>query len=219
MSSIRIILADDHALLRSGLVAMLAWEKDIDVVGEAANGREAVALYDATIPDVAVLDVTMPEMGGLEAAGVIIEHHPEAKILMMTQHEEASFIEAVLATEVSGCIGKRAAGTEFVSAVRAVYRGEFYLHPAMARLVVRGRNRRFIDPLDTLTPREREIMDAVLAGETNGAIARRLCLSVKTVEWHRANFMSKLDVHGVADLMHYAMEHGLVQPSRPIDRM
>ena len=135
MSKMRIMLVDDHALLRSGLVAMLEYEDDVEVVGEAANGREAVDLYDRLLPDIVVMDVTMPQMGGIEASRIILERHPDAKILVMTQHEEKKFIEAILDVDIAGCIGKRAAGTEFMTALKAVERGEFYLHPALARLV------------------------------------------------------------------------------------
>lgn len=220
MSDLRIVIADDHALLRAGLVAMIAYEEGIRVVGEATNGREAVRAYEELLPDIIVMDVTMPEMGGLEASRMILEKHPDAKILVMTQHEEQRFVEAVLDIDVSGCIGKRAAGTEFVSALRAVERGEFYLHPALARLAVNAGRRRYVEPEKTLTPREREILGLIVRGEKNSAIARSLHLSVKTVEWHRSNLMAKLGVHSVADLVRYAMEHGIETPgSGPIDRI
>lgn len=218
----RIIIVDDHTLLRSGLAAMVEMENDIEVVGQASNGREAIELFERELPDIAVMDVTMPEMGGIEASKIILKAHPDAKILIMTQHEEQQFLEAILDADVSGCIGKRAAGEEFVAALRAVERGEFYLHPAMARMVARRAKKRIIDPYDTLTPREKEVLQAVVQGMKNAQIARTLNLSVKTVEWHRANLMNKLDCHGVADLVRYAMEHGLVDQDGcdgPIDRI
>lgn len=223
MTKLRIIIADDHALLRSGLVAMLDYEDDIEVMGEAANGKEAVALFESLQPDVLVMDVTMPEMGGIEAAKLVLDKFPEAKILLMTQHEEQQFVEAMMEVDVAGCIGKRAAGTEFVAALKAVQRGEFYLHPAMARLVVRNNRKHFVRPEETLTPREREVLGAIVRGSTNTQIARDMALSVKTVEWHRSNLMNKLDTHGVAELVRYALEHGLVDntesPKTPIDRL
>ena len=219
MAKTRIIIVDDHALLRSGLAAMVEYEDDIEVVGEAENGYDAIELYERVRPDIVVMDVTMPEMGGIEASREILACHPDARILIMTQHEEQKFIEAILAVDISGIIGKRAAGTEFVSAIRAVERGEFYLHPAIARMVARTHRRRFVDPVDTLTPRERDVLSHIVSGETNAQIARSLNLSIKTVEWHRSNLMSKLDTHGVADLVRYAIEHGLAESAGHIDRL
>lgn len=223
MSELTVMLVDDHALLRSGLASMLAYEDGVEVVGEASNGREAVQLYEVLQPDIVVMDVTMPEMGGIEASSVILRNHPSAKILMMTQHEEPRFIEAILEVDISGCISKRAAGSEFVSALRAVERGDFYLHPAMARLVAKqSQRKRFIAPEDTLTPREKEVLAAIVRGETNGQIARNLNLSIKTVEWHRSNLVNKLGTSGVAELVRYALEHGLAEPpgrTTPIDRL
>lgn len=219
MNRTRIMLVDDHALLRSGLAAMLDFEDDIEVVGEASNGLEALELFERLLPDIVVMDVTMPEMGGIEASREILARHPDAKILVMTQHEERKFIEAILEVDIAGVIGKRAAGTEFVAAVKAVERGEFYLHPAIARLVAQTHRRRFVEPKDTLTNREREVLARIVRGDTNTQIASGLHLSVKTVEWHRSNLMSKLGVHGVADLVRYAMEQGLVEDGGHIDRI
>jgi len=219
VSRTRIILVDDHALLRSGLSAMVEYVDDIEVVGEASNGREAIELYERTRPDIVVMDVTMPEMGGIEASRIILERHPDARILVMTQHEEKKFIEAILDVDIAGCIGKRAAGTEFVAAIKAVERGEFYLHPAIARLVAQTHRKRFVEPKDTLTSREREVLACIVRGDTNAQMARDLHLSVKTVEWHRSNLMSKLGVHGVADLVRSAIEQGLVDDEGHIDRI
>ena len=198
---------------------MVEYVDDIEVVGEASNGLEAIELYEQTHPDIVVMDVTMPEMGGIEASRKILSRHPDAHILVMTQHEEQKFIEAILTVDIAGIIGKRAAGDEFVSAIQAVERGEFYLHPALARMVARTQRRRFVDPVDTLTPRERDVLARIVRGETNAQIARGLNLSIKTVEWHRSNLMSKLDTHGVADLVRYAIEHGLAEPIGHIDRL
>lgn len=206
----RIIIIDDHELLRSGLIAVTSFEEDIEVVGEASNGLEAIDLYEKTLPDIVVMDVTMPEMGGLEASSVILERHPDAKILIMTQHEERSFIDAVLNIDISGCIGKRAVGSEFISALRSIERGEFFLHSSIARMVMRDKKRNFMEPGDSLTPREREVLAKIVDGKTNGQIAMELYLSVKTVEWHRSNLMNKLGVHGVAELVSYAITHQLV---------
>ncbi len=217
----RIIIVDDHTLLRSGLAAVAKLESDIEVVGEASNGLEAIELFRQTRPDIAVMDVTMPVMGGLEASSSILEEFPDAKILVMTQHEEQSFLDAILELDIAGCIGKRAAGEEFVSALRAVERGEFYLHPALARIALRSQRRNVVEPWETLTPREREILQEIVAGKKNAQIARDLYLSAKTVEWHRSNLMSKLDTHSVAELVSYAISHNLAQDrgAEPIDRL
>lgn len=219
----RIIIVDDHELLRSGLIAVASFEDDIEVVGEASNGLEAIELYERTLPDIVVMDVTMPEMGGLEASSIILERHPDAKILIMTQHEERSFIDAVLSIDVSGCIGKRAVGSEFISALRSIERGEFFLHSSIARMAVRNSKRKFVEPGESLTPREREVLAKIVDGKTNAQIAKDLYLSVKTVEWHRSNLMNKLGVHGVAELVSYAITHQLVSnqdgDSAAIDRL
>ena len=224
MDSISVVIADDHALLRSGLVAMLAYEEGVEVLGEASNGREAIEAFERLRPDILVMDVTMPEMGGIEASRLLLEAHPEARILLMTQHEEQQFVEAMLQVDISGCIGKRAAGTEFITALRTIMDGEFYLHPAMARMIARQQRRRFIEPEATLTPREAEVLKAIVAGETNKEIAHHLGLSIKTVEWHRSNLMTKLGTRGTAELVRYAIEHGLAAGNAakgrsPIDRL
>lgn len=179
---ITVVIVDDHHLLRSGLKAMLDLEDDIEVVAEGSDGEQAIELYETWHPDVLAMDITMPKMGGIEASRIICKRHPEARILVMTQHEEPQFIEALVDTEVSGCIGKRAAGGEFVTALHAVHNGEFYLHPAMARLVARQARKRYVSPGETLTPREREILQAIVDGCTNTQIAHDMSISVKTVE-------------------------------------
>jgi len=210
-TTITVILCDDHDLLRAGLVAMLDFYDDIQVVGEATNGREAIELYDEKDPDVVVMDISMPVMDGIEASSIICRRHPNAKVLIMTQYEEQQFIEPALEAGVSGFITKRSAGGEFVQALRTVSDGGFYIHPQMARLVANQAGRRqTLRPEDTLTPRERQVLTQIVEGKTNGAIARSLSLSVKTVEWHRSNLMAKLGTHSVAELVRYAIRHDLV---------
>lgn len=225
MSKLRIGIVDDHALLRSGIIAMVEYNEGVEVVFEADNGLTAIELFDEYLPDILVMDVTMPQMGGIEAAQHIMSRHPDAKILLMTQHEEPQFIEAMLEADIAGCIGKRAAGTEFVSALKAVERGEFYLHPAIARQVAQNTRKRFVQPAETLTMREREVLELIVQGYTNGQIATELTLSIKTVEWHRSNLMAKLDVHSVAELVRYALDNNLIGgnaangSNKPIDRL
>ena len=209
---IRVILTDDHDLLRAGLRAMLEFYDDLEVVGEARNGEEAVEMYERLRPTVIAMDISMPIMDGIAATQRICSAHPEARVIIMTQHEEQQLIEPALKAGVSGFITKRSAGPEFVAALRAVAAGEFYIHPKMARLMAaQVQNQHVIKPEDTLTTREREVLREIIAGKTNSHIARDLCLSIKTVEWHRSNLMAKLDTHSVVELVRYALAHGLAE--------
>jgi DNA-binding NarL/FixJ family response regulator len=210
MDRLRVVLADDHALFRAGLCALLDYSDDIEVVGEAQNGREAVELAEALQPDVVVMDIAMPVMNGIEATATICERAPEVKVLVLTQHEEQQYIAPLLEAKASGFITKRAVGADLVTALRAVARGQTYIHPAMGRLIV---NEAVANSRtgDELTTREREILRLVVRGYTNTRTAADLGLSVKTVEWHRSNLMRKLGTHGVAELVRYAIQHGLVQ--------
>jgi len=189
---------------------LLDYSDDIEVVGEAQNGREAVELAEALQPDVVVMDIAMPVMNGIEATATICERAPEVKVLVLTQHEEQQYIAPLLEAKASGFITKRAVGADLVTALRAVARGQTYIHPAMGRLIV---NEAVADSRtgDELTTREREILRLVVRGYTNTRTAADLGLSVKTVEWHRSNLMRKLGTHGVAELVRYAIQHGLVQ--------
>jgi two-component system response regulator NreC len=203
---------------------MLAYEEDVEVIGEASNGREGIEVYERLHPDILVMDVTMPEMGGIEASRRLLELHPDARILLMTQHEEQQFIEAMLQVDVAGCIGKRAAGTEFVTALRTVMNDGFYLHPAMARTVMQCQRKKTINPQITLTKRETEVLKEIVNGKMNKEIAHSLGLSIKTVEWHRSNLASKLGTRGTAELVKYAIDNKLISPCsqneiKPIDRL
>lgn len=209
---IRLLIVDDHDLLRAGLIAMLAYFDDIEVVGEASDGKKALATYERLHPDVVAMDISMPEMDGIEATAAIVENDPNARVIIMTQYEEQRFIQPALQAGVSGFITKRSAGHEFVGAIRAVAKGDFYVHPKMIKLVAaQAQNRRIIKPEDTLTTREREILREIVAGKTNQHIAHDLSLSIKTVEWHRSNLMNKLDTHSIAELVRYAIKHNLVE--------
>jgi two-component system nitrate/nitrite response regulator NarL len=150
-------------------------------------------------------------MNGIEATRIICERNPDALVLVLTQYEEQQHIAPLLQANASGFITKRAAGADLVTAIRAVAAGEVYIHPAMGRLVARQARAQVAPPTDMLTTREKEVLTLVVRGRTNVQIAAELTLSVKTVEWHRSNLMSKLDTHGVADLVRYALQHDLVQ--------
>lgn len=208
MERLRVVLADDHALFRAGLCALLDYSDDIEVIGEAQNGREAVELAESLHPDIVVMDIAMPVMNGIEATAAISKRAPDVKVLVLTQHEEQQYIAPLLEARASGFITKRAVGEDLVAALRAVARGQTYIHPAMGKLIVNEASAPQSD--DELTSREREVLALVVRGYTNTRIAADLGLSVKTVEWHRSNLMRKLGTHGVADLVRYAIEHDLV---------
>lgn len=212
MSKIRVLIADDHAILREGLRAMLNYYDDVEVVGEAQDGNEAIAQVEALLPDVVLMDIAMPGMNGLEATRLLQQKYPQTRILVLTQHEDRQYVVPLLQAGAAGFLTKRALGTELINALRVVARGETYLQPSAATTLVeeiRHANDGTDTVAESITPRELEILRHIVAGETNAQIANALTISVKTVEWHRANLMSKLDAHSVADLVRYAIEHGL----------
>jgi DNA-binding NarL/FixJ family response regulator len=203
---IRVLLADDHAILSAGLRALLDYYDDVEVVGEARDGAEAVARAGELRPDVVLMDIAMPGMNGMEATRLIREHYPETRILVLTQHEERQYVLALLQAGASGYILKRALGSDLIGAVRAVARGETFLYPAVSSVLVEEMRR----PGESLTARETEVLEHIVRGETSPQIAESLGLSVKTVEWHRNNLMSKLDAHNAAELVRIALQSGLV---------
>jgi DNA-binding NarL/FixJ family response regulator len=213
MAKIRVLIVDDHAILREGLRALLNYYEDVEIVGEAQDGAEGIEKVKALSPDVVLMDIAMPGMNGLEATRLIREKYPQTNVLVLTQHEDRQYVLPLLQAGASGFMTKRALGTELIHALRTVARGETYLHPAAAATVVeelRHQGEPIADSPEALTPRELEILQHIVAGETNAQIANALSISIKTVEWHRANLMSKLNAHTVADLVRYAIEHGLV---------
>ncbi len=213
MNEIRVLLVDDHAILREGLRALLSYYPDIQVVGEARDGEEGVALAGELQPEVVLMDIAMPGMGGLEATRSIHERLPRIRVLILTQHEDRQYVLPLLQAGASGYVLKRAPGTELVDAIRTVARGGTYLHPTVATVVVdemRGQTDGGTPRPGVLTSREREILGYIVEGKTSPQIAEALVLSVKTVEWHRTNLMSKLGLHNTAELVRYALQHGLV---------
>ncbi len=216
MAKIRVLVVDDHAILREGLRALLSYYDDIEVVGEAQDGAEAVTRVAEILPDVVLMDIAMPGMNGLDATRIIRNQFPETHVLILTQHEDPQYVVPLLQAGASGFVTKRALGNDLINALRVVARGETFLYPTAATTVVEEIRRRSetapITP-DALTPRELEILQHIVAGQTNAQMAAVLSISVKTVEWHRANLMSKLDVHSVADLVRYALEHELTDKS------
>jgi DNA-binding NarL/FixJ family response regulator len=213
MAKIRVLLADDHAILREGLRALLNYYDDVQVIGEAQDGAEAVTRVGELQPDIVLMDIAMPKMNGLEATRVMREQFPATRVLILTQHEDRQYVLPLLQAGAFGIVSKRGLGTDLITAIRAVARGETFLYPSIATTVVdEWRALREDAPTspDALTPRESEILKHIVAGQTNPQIAATLGISAKTVEWHRTNLMSKLGAHTVADLVRYALERKLV---------
>jgi len=203
---IRLVLVDDHAILSAGLRALLSYYDDIEILGEARDGTEAVELVGELRPDVVLMDIAMPGLNGIEATRLIREQYPHTRVLVLSQHGERQYVLAVLQAGASGYILKRALGSDLLGALRAVARGETYLHPDVSTVLVDEVR----CPGERLTPREKEILAHIVHGESNPEIAASLSLSVKTVQWHRTNLMSKLNVHNAAELVRIAFERGLV---------
>ena len=212
--SIRLLVADDHGLLRAGLVALLNAETGMVVVGEAEDEHSVVSLTVDKKPDIVLMDISMPDSGGIEATRRIKQLVPEAKILILTVHEDKGMMQEALRAGAMGFILKRAIKSELVNAIHAVLRDELYLHPAMARLL-------FLETQPTLyqetrltpeelTSRELEILRLIARGYTNSQAAEKLHISVRTVEYHRGNLTAKLNLRSRSELMRYAEEKGLV---------
>ena len=213
MTKIRVLLADDHAILREGLKSLLGYYDDVQVVGEAADGAEAVSQAAELQPDVVLMDIAMPGMNGIDATRLIHQQNPGTRILILTQHDDWRYVQPLLAAGASGYVLKRALGADVIGALRTVARGETYLYPAVVSTMVEQMHRAGEDAdtaTEPLTRRETQVLRLVVMGQTNPQIAESLSLSAKTVEWHRMNLMRKLGVHTVADLVRLALKHGLV---------
>jgi len=212
---IRVLLADDHAVLRDGIRALLEDEPDILVVGEAEDGRAAVDEARKLSPDVVIMDIGMPLLNGLEATRQIKRDTPETRVLILTMHENPEYVPQVLSAGGSGYVLKQAAGKELVLAIRAVAQGEAQFSPSVARtladLYLQSLEAEAIhDPYDDLTPREREVLQLVAEGFSSRKIAETLNLSVKTVKTHRLHLMQKLGLHDRAELVRYAFQKGII---------
>lgn len=218
MPKISVLLADDHNIFSAGLRALMDDYDDLEVVGEARDGAEAIARVAELRPDVVLMDIAMPGMNGIDATREIRERFPETRVLVLTQHEERWYVMALLRAGASGYILKRALAPDLVEAVRTVARGQVFLHSDASRAVLDE----IREPVEPLTPREAEILHHIVDGKTSPQIAEVLDLSVKTVEWHRGNLMSKLGAHNAAELVRLALQRGLVcesgaesAPTRP----
>ncbi len=210
--SVRVLLVDDHQVMRQGLRALLEREQ-FHVVGEAGNGRDAVAQAEALKPDVAVLDLGMPELNGLDAAQQIVRASPNTKAIALTMHTEDSYVLAALRAGVKGYVIKSQAGADLVQAIRDVCRGLTYLSPVISTAVVEAfLQKRPEQGADRLSLREREVLQLVAEGRTTKEVATVLHVSAKTADSHRTRIMRKLDIHDTAGLVRYAIREGLIQP-------
>jgi len=217
MDRIRILLADDHAILRAGLKALLNAQADIEVVGEAATGEEAVRVAQEIQPDIVLMDVSMGEAGGVAATRQVLRVCPMTRVLMLTMHDDAAYVQQALDAGAAGYVLKRAADSELLAAIRAVQRGETFLYPAVAKVLVDDylRMKKSGETVaaqapDPLTAREREVLTQIAQGYSNHEIAERLTVSVKTIETHKARIQEKLGLRTRAELVRYAMQKGLM---------
>jgi len=218
-SKIRILIADDHAILRAGLKLLLAAQEDMEVVGEAENGVQAIALTERLHPDIVLMDITMPQMGGLEATRILKGQHPQTQVLVLTMHDDREYLTPFLQAGASGYVLKSAADVDLIKAIHAAARGEIYLHSSMTKALIDeyldqkapSPSLSEEDNWDNLTERQREVLRLLAQGYTNQQVAEQLCVSVKTIETHRAHILEKLNLKSRADLIHYALRKGLLQ--------
>ena len=210
---IRILLADDHAVLRAGLRALLSAQGDLEVVGEASDGGEAVRLTQTLRPDVVVMDIGMPGVGGIDATARIKRDLPGVRVLILSMHDDRGYLRQVLRAGASGYVLKKAADTELLAAIRAAARGEVFLDPALAKALVEDvlEPRAMGGDTPPLSDRERDVLRLIAHGHTNQQVADRLCISVKSVETYKARLMEKLSLKGRAELVRYALQHGLLK--------
>jgi len=211
MSKIKVLIVDDHALLREGIRSLLASHDDIEIVGEATNGSEALEKVREVAPDVILMDIAMPIMDGLEATRRIRKQNPNVRIIILTQYDRKDYVLSSIKSGASGFIPKNVIISELVSAIRTAHSGDAFLHPSVAKMVIEDYLRQVEpSPYDRLTDREREVLKLVAEGLTNQEIANLLSVSVKTVLGHRTSLMEKLGIHNRTELIKYAIRKGLI---------
>lgn len=217
MEKIRILLADDHTLIRTGIATLLQTSRDFEVVGEAQDGEEAIEKTKQLRPDVIIIDLSMPKLSGIEATQIIKKEYPDVNVLVLTMHESEEYVYQILKSGAAGYVLKSAGKEELSAAIRAVVRGERFFSPRVSQIMAEGYLRR-VDATGEhaqgedvpLTKREKEILTLVVKGLTNQQIADQLSISPRTVDTHRTNIMQKLDIHDVVNLVRYAIERGIV---------
>lgn len=215
MKKIKVLIADDHTLVRQGIRSLLALTADIEIVGEAADGREAIEKVRQLAPDIVLMDLAMPKMGGLEATRRIRREFPATKVLAVTQYDDSEYVIPVIEAGARGFVTKMASPLELASAIQAVYRGDSFLSPSAAAILVEECQLKTDtegekDSYQLLTDRERETLKLVAEGHTAREIAEVLVVSPKTVEWYKTNLMRKLNLHNTADLIKYAIRKRVV---------
>jgi DNA-binding NarL/FixJ family response regulator len=215
MKKIRVLVVDDHAIIRDGICALLALTGDIEVVGEATNGAEALTKVRELSPDVVLMDIAMPIMGGLEATHRICRNFPGTKVLVLTQYDDKEYFFPVIESGASGFISKASAASELMTGIRSVYQGDSYLSPSVTRLMVENyqytaAGRAIREPYDRLTEREREVLKLLAEGHNTQEIAEILVITAKTVEGHKTNLMTKLGIHNRIELVKYALRKGII---------
>ncbi|MCL5950621.1 MAG: response regulator transcription factor [Chloroflexi bacterium] len=215
MGKIRLLIADDHTIVREGIRLMLEAQADIEVVGEASNGEEAVEMASRFQPDIILIDIAMPKLNGLEATRAIKQALPQIQVIALTMYESDEYFFQVLNAGASGYVLKKAASADLIGAIRAVYSGDVFLYPSVARRLVsdyltRVKTGEEKSSYDGLTQREREVLKLIAEGHTNQAIADKLVISASTVQTHRTRIMQRLNLHNRAELIQYAVRKGLL---------
>jgi len=217
MSKIRLLLIDDHQVVRQGLRMMLDGERDLEIVGEADSASQGLIETTRLKPDVVLMDIGLPDMSGIEATKEVKRMAPEVAVVALTIHEDEEYFFKMLEAGASGYVPKRAAPDELLTAIRVAANGEVYLYPSLAKLLVQdylgeGQTSRRENSLDLLTDREREVLELLADGMTNSEIGEQLSISPKTVARHRENIMAKLNLHSRTDLVKYAIRKGIIEP-------
>lgn len=215
--TIRLLLVDDHAVVRGGLRMLLDNEPDMQIIGEASSGLEAVRLVASLRPDLVIMDISLPDISGIEATQRIKQTHPEVGVVALTIHEDQQYFFEMLQAGASAYVPKRAAPADLINAIRAVHSGDVYIYPTLARLLVndflsRAGEEDTKNTIDGLTSREQEVLSMLADGRTNEEIAESLVISPHTVARHRENLMSKLGLHSRSELVKYAIRKGLIKP-------
>jgi len=207
---IRILLADDHTILRKGVRMLIGSQPDMEVVGEARTGREAIDEARRLHPDLIIMDISMPELNGIESTRQICSEFPHTQVLALSMHKDSVYVREILRAGATGYLLKDSNDDDLLRAIRALHRGEAFLSPAISGAVLTDYRRHVSNPIDLLTSREREVLTLIADGKTNKEIANALNLSVYTVESHRGSVMEKLNLHNTGDIVRFALRNGLI---------